>query len=361
MNEQVLNSVYQLRTHPFAPAVDETGAVIAYDVFGSPLDPQTDPRSLAYYFDVYDWSRFETAAGLGTLMDAAQSRPGTADLLRSSSAGPLMVLISGFDNSGRESLLNLLMRVLSIQHPGIVPIEVGLADVANDGNVLTVAQIFLYSYNLSPPAPPQAVLAASFDTVVKNPVIGPDTAYHSLFQIWRTSFHIRPAPAFALVLRGNVNRDTWRVIYNSTSTLFSIFIVLTHREDYADGCFNALSREGRNVALVKAKFLDKARATVYVQWRLAQERISPAPRDALSPFTNEALDALFEKGSRPDDRPITFPVGFVNKTLRRAMDDKLAQLAAKGRSASAPGPQDQEVLIRAQEIRAARKTLNFGK
>lgn len=358
MSDQLLKTFYFLRTHPFSPTSDETGAPIEYDIFASPLNPQADSRALSYYFDVYDWQRFEVVAGLKPLLDAAH--PGrTGGSFLKITAKPLLLIISGFDNTGRESLLNLLMHLLGKQYPGIVPFEVELADVAHEGNVLTVAQFFLASYGLIPPAPQQSELAQLYDTVTKNPIIGTETVYHNLFQIWKARISPRSKAIFALVLRGKVNRDSWRVIYNSTSSLFPISFVLTHQEDYALACFNALRREGRNVVLIKSRFLDKANASSYLQSRLDCEREAQRPPASLAPFTEEALEALYEKGSRADAGiPISFPVGLVTKTFRRALDDKLAQLAAIPVATLHSG--DEQLLIRGAEIRAARNALNFG-
>jgi hypothetical protein len=362
VNENILANVYGLRTHPFSPTVDSTGTALNFDVFASSLDPQTDPRVLSYYFDVYDWARFGAGAKLKSLLDAAAAVPATSWLPISN--GPLLILIVGADNTGRESLANLLVHVIGRQRPGTALFDVELADVANEGNVLTIAQYFVYSYSLPAPAPTQAEIAQVFEAVSKNPVIGTDTAYHNLFQIWKARIALRTDPPLALVLRGKVNRDTWRVVYNSTSSLFPATIVLTHQEDYAEGCFRSLRREGRNVLLIKSQFLDRSLTTAYVEWRLAGEREKGALQNALSPFTAEALEALYERGTRAGDTAsIAFPIGFVNRTLSRAMDDKLAELTSSGGISTKTSTQAQreQLLIGEQEIRSARNALNFGR
>lgn len=358
MNDQLLKTFYFLRTHPFSPTSDGAGVPIGYDMFASPLNPRVDPRSLSYYFDVYDWQRFEVVAGLKPLLEAAHRDLGGTDFLKIT-ANPLLLIISGFDNTGRESLLNLLMHLLGKQNAEIVPFEVELADVAHEGNVLTVAQYFLFSYGLAPPAPPQSELAQLFETMTKTPIVGTDTVYHNLFQIWKARISPRSKAIFTLVLRGKVNRDSWRVIYNSTSSLFPITFVLTHQEDYAVACFNALRREGRNAVLIKSRFLDKANAYSYLQSRLDCEREAQSPLVGLTPFTQEAMEALYEKGSRAaPGTAVSFPVGLVTKTFRRALDDKLAQLASIPAASLHNG--DEQLLIRGAEIRAARNVLNFG-
>jgi hypothetical protein len=269
-----------------------------------------------------------------------------------------MVLISGFDGTGRESFLNLLLLALAKRFASLSPIEVELADLAHEGNVLSVAQYFLAVYSLLPPAPSVEDMSKTYDALTKTPIIGPDTCYHNLFQVWKARIPASVAPVFTLVLRGQVNRDTWRVLYNSSSRLFPIIIALTHQEEYAESCYRSLLRDGRNVVLIRAPYLDESQTESYLKWSLERERIA-VQQDKLFPFENSSIRALFERGTQMNDsRKVTFPLTLINRTFRKAIDLKLLEMSSLDETQAATAPAR---LIGKDNIAEARRQLNQGR
>jgi hypothetical protein len=353
--EKIVQDLFGLRTHPFNPVLDAAGNPIQPELFARPLDPQVEPRLASYYQDLYDWSKSQS---IGGIRNGDFTRFPDSGLL--SSRGALLVLINGFEETGRASLLNLILFILARNYGGILKLSAPLTDTDDVTNVLSIAQGFLVRYPKLGKKPTQKELQSTYQVLTNPPVIGETSAYHNLFAAWGELIRETRKEPLVLVLTGKVRASTWSVIYNSTRELFSFIFVLTDQKEYAGGCYRSLRRDNRNVALVAADFLNASSARDYILSRLKQERLRPGQL-SLAPFTDGALEEMYRKGAtaRPNDE-VAFPVGFINMTLRRALDDQLRRIEAAKWSAGAAAADGATWLIGANEIRTAREALNGG-
>src|ERR1051326_4587296 len=103
-----------LRTQPFFPRCDAAGNPIAPAALRSALDPHIDAAALKIYYDVYDWSDSTFIRDLSP--DTALKKfPDVGSL----PAKPL-ILVSGGQSSGRDSLVNLINHKIKLVH-GVEP------------------------------------------------------------------------------------------------------------------------------------------------------------------------------------------------------------------------------------------------
>jgi hypothetical protein len=85
-----LETLYFLKSHPFG------------EVYEAPLDPRTDSAHIFYYVDVYDWTRSQFLCRI--------SPENSFEVFPHLDArAAMLVLIAGPNQTGRESLRNLIL------------------------------------------------------------------------------------------------------------------------------------------------------------------------------------------------------------------------------------------------------------
>jgi hypothetical protein len=230
-------------------------------------------------------------------------------------------------------------------------------------NLKTVATLFLYTYNREEQAPTMAELKGPFDLQTAEANAGMVESYSTLFQVWGQFVLAVNNRPLVLLVEGADNHDLWRTIYDSTSYVFKFIIVLTKNEPHANAAFNGMA--GKHRVLIKTQRLGPQPARTYLAARLSAERIGPvAPPDDLKPFSQKAIEALYEEGSlfKPGDQ-IDWPIGWLNETFRTVMDTHLAVLDSRAKALEQQGSDisalsQDELLINADMVRAARKRIN---
>src|SRR5437763_5437051 len=128
-----------LNEDPFLPEF-ANGQPIDPKLFAKALDPQLDPRLLNYYFDVYSWSDFRLVgdlnptAGLGNF-------PAPADV-----NDPVLLIVSGTEDTGRASLVNLIRHEIRQHSPAVYEVE-SLDDSRDPvSNVITIGMNFMANW-----------------------------------------------------------------------------------------------------------------------------------------------------------------------------------------------------------------------
>jgi hypothetical protein len=275
----------------------------------------------------------------------------------------MIILISGSDNTGRESVRNLILHKIALLY-GAKPLQVNatLSSLNIADNIRSVAYLFMHAYRRSAEETPAfADLKATYDDQTGEANIGARDNYSTLFQVWREDVKPCKRPIVLLAEGGN-NHDLWRAIYDSTAHLFRFIIVLTKDEHQANVCYNALHGKGR--VFVKAKPLELMKAQNYLEMRLAEERDAAAnPPNNLMPFTKQALDALYEPGKmyKPGE-PLAWSIGWLNETFSTVLDDhiKNLRLLLKEQGREVTDLKPHELLIGADTMRAVRERLDRG-
>jgi hypothetical protein len=287
--------LWNLRNHPFSPR----------EFLLKPLDPKVEGL-INFYFDFYGWPANKLIHGVSQ-QSFLDRFPRDVDLKEPKS---LLIIIHGFDGSGRESLRNLLLHKIRFDS-GKEPILVDLTlnSLNHTENVKMVARNFWDAYEDAGQANPRvARLKEIYEDETRAPPTGSQSFYQNLFT--RMNSRVRKSCPNPIVLvvdceersPGNTY-DSWRVLYNSTSPLFQYVIIVTSDMDNAKDCNTIFLRDEKNVALIVSRQLELKDARQYLVARLAGERENaPKGLAPLEPFTEEALSELFLPGQAKQER-----------------------------------------------------------
>ena len=354
MPDQILTDVYYLKSHPFP------------NIYRAPLNPRVDPAHANYYFDLYDWTRSSTVRKVSP-QDPQYAFPDAGMLATPES---ILVLIAGSNQTGRESLRNLILHkfeqaTLPANRPPILT-EIELEEGNRADIIRQIASTFMWCYPANGMAAPTLdALQQVFANVTAGPAQGDQSYYSTLFNIWKMMIRAQGCTRpMVLSVSGLHKYNTLQVVFNSTRQLFKFIIATTDRPTDAETCRKLLADEKRIVELVGANRLDRAKAADYVRWRMREEREpdSPCDDESLVPFCAEALDELYAEGPNlKAGETISWEVEFLNKTLRCALDEHYAELKEK---MNGPGPavlntlSAAERLIGPEHIRKARNAIN---
>jgi hypothetical protein len=358
----ILTDIWRLRTDPFYPEVDEHGHKIEKKALKRSLNPLIDHRVVPLYFDVYDWSYSPLIGGLSP-KDALERFPGPQSLLSDS---PLLILISGTGQTGLDSMANLILHKIKLsteedEEPLVC--EVVLEDRDKVRNVEAAARAFIEAVEFADPEIDDAPalvkrLRAKLDEEMKANE-GRDTSYTQVFT------------AFSKILRGvsreyiiwikkGGDHDSWGRIQDAVGQLCAHVIVTTGDMVFAKTCYDQVVALKKNVAWISTGPLDEAKALQFVENRLAAHRIKdPAaqPPDRFSPFTEKSIRTLYKPGSAGTDPELGAPrhsIGWLRRTLHKALEDHLAWLEQEPGAAGDPDA----IRIDEKRLRATSEALN---
>jgi len=361
---------WQLRTHPFSPRVDaqgkpyldEMGVAVSRSFWQLPLNTQIDKRFIDFYFDFYDWQQSDLIQHISK-QNLFQKFPALASLRDPKS---LLIVIQGADGTGRESLRNLILHKIQ-EESGVPPViaEINLDSFNHADNIKEIALTFYHSYgNSTYKSPTRDELKLIYDEGKDSPNPGAETFYAGMFKRFNQEVRrVQKNHRMVLLLNGTFatggdSYDTWRVIYNSTSSLFQYIIVMTTAEKEATSIRAVFRRDNKNVTVIKARELSLDDAKNYLQARLGQERIAPV-NDRLLPFTEAALTELFLPGSAvaaAAGPAKAFNIEMLNRTFLFALDYHLWQLEKKDPKQLKP----EDLLIGPGTILEVRRRINAG-
>jgi hypothetical protein len=353
VSDPILHDVYRLKSHPFG------------DAYKGPLDPRVDPATVANYVDVYRWEK----SPLLQRISGNQLLEVFPDDKTIDAAGSMMVLIAGDNQTGKESLRNLILHKLQRDgaaanaEPIVTELELQEGDRAE--SIRQIATMFAYTYEgAGLAAPKRPDLEQILDKATGRRAATDKAYYADVFQLWRQLIKRHCTRPLVLSVGGVYLYNTLQVIYNSTRHLFKFIVVVTDSPSDAETCRKLLADEKRTVVLIESGKLARGEVESYVRQRLNAERRADAgfAADSLFPFSVSALDALFARGpTLAEKETVRWHLDFVNSTLRRAIDDHVATLATQmaGRSSNALAvlaPED--LLIGAEAIKDARRAIH---
>src|SRR6267154_5608018 len=137
-------SIWKLRTHPFRRPTDADGNPLPDNVLFSSLNPLEDKRLVRFYFDIYNWDRSKLVNGL----DRTKLLDRFPDATSLKESKGILILISGEDAAGRESLQNLILHKIELENAGKKPllINVNLDGLKQTANVKLIARRFCRVY-----------------------------------------------------------------------------------------------------------------------------------------------------------------------------------------------------------------------
>jgi hypothetical protein len=361
---------WQLRAHPFNPAtdadgepyLDDEGGAVSRTFWQLPLNTARDRRFIDFYFDLYDWQKSTLIQNISK-QTLFEKFPALSTLREPKS---VLVVIQGSDGTGCESLRNLILHKIQEESRALpVVVEVNLDSFNHADNLKEIAQTFYDGYgNSIYRTPTRDELKEIYDEGKDSPNPGAETFYAGMFRRLNTKVRtVQKNARIVLLLKGALKTggdsyDTWRVIYNSTSSLFQYIIVITTDEIEANSVHTVFRRDNKNVTLIKARELGLNDAKRYLLARLDQERTASV-NDPLAPFTEEALTVLFSPGSAAanqagEARP--FNIDMLNRTFLYSVDYHLSKLELKDPAKL----KSDELLIGPDTILEVRRRINAG-
>ncbi|WP_457447099.1 hypothetical protein [Roseateles sp. P5_E4] len=314
--------LWQLRDDPFFPAVDEQGVAYEKTAMQQALNPAIDPRVKTLYFDIYDWAQSPLLGGL-TVGDGLANYPSPQLMV----ANPLLVLVSGGKQSGRDSLVNLIIHKMASESGRLaVVVNVPLDSRDKNRNVLTVATCLANALRFHRPALPEVALLTELQqdlaTARADVDLGRNLMSAPLFQ---TLQFVAKDLDLDIVLRltGGGDDASWGHIQDAVAGCCQAVIVMTSDEAYAKVCH--ASKVGQNVAWIRAEPLDEDKAILYIETRIGLQRLKNAPTGAdaqLFPFTREAIKEMFRAGSVHSAGGVKHQVGWLRRVLYRAFTER---------------------------------------
>jgi hypothetical protein len=314
---------------------------------------------VSFYYDLYGWQPDSLIGRL--LPDQLFERFPTKEVI--DATGSLMILITGKDNSGRESLQNLILQKINAQY-GERPLVTKVDLVPNLVESLKkIRTLFSFGYSEEKDKPSRQKLKAAIASAADANGELSVEAYQTLFEMWRSLISAECRRPRVLLATGADDFDLWRKVYNSVSPLFHFVVILTQYDVRAETTHVLLKRNSRNSTVIKALPLGAEAARNYLREKLANQRVTPAPpEDSLTPFADDVLATLYEPGAmaRPDTI-IAWDIGWLNKTLSCVLDDHVkALLARQNGGADLKALPKAELLIDGKAAGATREKMNQG-
>jgi hypothetical protein len=364
--KEVLDT-FHLRTPPFFPEIGPDGEPVDKNLVARALNPALDARLLHYYFDLYDWSESPMIGGISQVK-AFDRFPEDIDLNQD---GTMLVLLSGTSQTGRDSLANLILFAIEKKldkKPFMVLAE--LDDLSREQNIKDLARLFISSLEESPSFSQEYIrsLEAIYESEIKEVSVGSQTLFPVLFKRLSSKVKSRLKMPIVFMVKGERQTfDFWRCLYNSTRSLADFIIVQTSQVADASTCRARLSNEGKNVAHIHAPLLDIYMAEQYIRARLAAERptgVTIPPTDGLIPFSRAALDVLYEPGADSNGRTPKWSIGWLRRTLLRAMEDhfdELTEVMVKNNVTTLSALPPASLLIGRERVLKTRRSLNLNR
>lgn len=324
-------AAFGLRTNPFSPERVEDGQPVQFDYTKGPLSPETNPNHLQYYFDIYKWSNAQLLGNMGSdgrlkAFPEQIGRPG------------MIVVISGFNGTGRTSLINLLRyEIKKRADPAPFVIEYSIqitGDRIQDARnfatrfISTVAKVTAGSKQKDVKNLPKKMQATFADWKENSTPQNTNTDF--LFQGLALDMQdVLPKAqiVFSLDATDYMNTpDTWRPTCTMLRHLANYIILSLSNRDHAVYLLSSLTKTAQ-IVWIDAPRVDAPGAKRFLTNRLAAERnAAAAPGQELFPFTDEAVEALF--ASTKGAEPVPLAISVALKKLKSAFDRKATDVAA---------------------------------
>ncbi len=280
----------------------------------------------------------------------------------------LLVLVSGIGHTGRGSMVKFLVHQFAVERQGDpLIINATLTRESGAENAKTVARKFKLQYGMTQSQELRATLENIYNTETagKAPLSAP--YYPALFDSLRTVIEPLDRP-IVMLLKGPNQYSLCSDMYESLKDFSDLIVVTTNDPKQACTCKQTMDIRGKNAAWVDAPLLDEKTARSYLTERLARERLEDVQvgtDEELAPFTNKAVGELYlladkHKASGP---PPTWPIQFLNKRFRHAIDQHILRLETmvQQQGLAQMLAHDSDALrIDAKEIRDTNTNINRG-
>lgn len=348
-----------LKRHPFNPQIASAKYKIDLDVFANSIDPKVDPQLVNFLHDIYEWDdpprlHREALSGDAPLLPQPQELPDPA-------SRTLLVLVTGVPLTGRRSVLNFVRYQFELERGGaplVLNFKLGNGDGAT--NARAAASQFRFQYGKGKPQEVQEQLKEIVSEATPENAGNVAPFYPAVFNNLRST--VEPEDQPIIILLDDVSHyNLWVDMYLTFKSYCDLVLVLAKDEQEATRCKEAMDVRQENSALIRSPKLNQDAARAYLRERLRRERDADPPTDTLWPFLDESLEEIYRPAQPGGSTEIAWPVQFLNRTFRTAVDKKLEALGDQGNGVEAAMAADSEAgAIGVVQIRAARKVINLG-
>lgn len=324
---------WSLLTHPFSPSCDSLGNNLEFNISRS-LSPLRSEKLLQLYYDVYNWEESPAICKLSP-EDGLAKFPNLDDLVDSQEA--FVVVVSGSNWTGVQSLVNLI-QYKAQKNSSNSPIMFS-AQLVNDREVLglekkvswvkTIIKFFNDEYCITQSQPTIEQLKAIYDSEVAELDNHP-SGYLDLPQRIRKAVrrHSDHPIVFTIDLENDLIDEHWQDIYEIVKKFANLLIIPTRKSAYASNFYRSNNMK-MSLVHIEACKLDLEATQSYLLQRLGLYRRNQLLNNLpdTTPFSEDALSCLFAPGSNTKDTSrITFPIGYLNKRLKAAVDKQAQKL-----------------------------------
>jgi hypothetical protein len=310
---------FNLAGNPFEAIVYVAGQPIRYRYAGSgPLKPHECEEHLPLYFDVYEWMNATRLKGLG-----ADGR--LTVLQRPNDDRSMVILISGFRGSGRTSALNLL-KYETRKRSAIAPVVVEY-NAKITSNVNQHCKEIAFAIRLAIKRAGHDTLAMQLADSQKDwaDTVGQDAGSpEMLFDIFKENItDLLPGLPVVVALEAQDHKSTsdiWRPICRMLSRLCQYIIVTLTDRDQAEHFRGSLEIGAFQTAWIDAPKVTQGKIVQILSSRLAIKRVNPPATPGLEPFTQQALQVLFQPigaGAAPVTMPIAVAMSMLAAVFQR--------------------------------------------
>lgn len=341
--------LYGFNDHPLAPAADK-------NLYLKSLDPRPNKDIVDYYFYAH-YRRYN----IEPIVDMDTGAP---DLVPYAGGPPKVFILSGGNKSGRNSLKNLVLYQIEVAHQDRpLLVEHSLNSRNLDVQVRDMALALVDNLVVEEGDALEERLRKIIADAETSQVGTGEGRYDSAFGRFKTFIRIRRP--FVFVLSGIDRLDTWTNAYRVLSTIASYIIIISADEKEAEVAYKKMDKDARDVMWVHASRIDQDMAKSYVSTIFARQRLptlSPDVKTSLQPLTEELLESMYQPGpSAREGERVTHPLGLVNATLRKVLDEHFhsLELQAPGEVPASQIPAERR-LVKIAQLQAARAQLNRG-
>jgi len=311
------------------------------------LAPHQRIGDLASYFDHYEWKDKHRLVGV--------NKTGLTTLAPPGAAAGTVILLSGFQGTGRKSLRNMLhydvgkrfapRPVIVTEHTAaIVPDRLNVADTLLQSFFRRVKDYDDTFKNKGANRLSKRMADTRKEWKENALVASPDI--DALFEYLREDLgKAATVPLIVFFLDATVHAldlDAWRPTCATLCRLADYIFVSFSDVSKASILKYNLATNAVQVAQVDSPRITKAQAVKFLRWRLAEERTllpaSVGPEPELAPFTEAAINELFAptpKAPAPVVLPIKVVIARLDSAFSQKCESLAQQLAANGGNVNA--------------------------
>jgi hypothetical protein len=324
----VLEKVWDLRTHPFSPSCDPLGRDLTFDASRS-LDPSDHDRLLHLYFDIYNWDQSKNICQLSPTTGLSKF-PNLENLVRDNDTQ--VVIISGRDTSGVQSMVNLI-KYKAKQSNGEPPLmfsaPINIHHETSLGQMYagwsqTIVQFFLDTYRFTGGNKENYDSLKEIFDEEKESLEKNSSLYLNLPQriinIFRYRHKKRPI-VFMIDFNQDLSYEHWSKISEIVNKFVNLLII-TSRDPINASSFYSSMHKKIEVVHIETSMLNLNKTRKYITKRLELYRVNKKP-SGIVPFSEAALQRLFDETETTGNTQPTHTIGWLNKRMRMAIDKQI--------------------------------------